>query len=267
MRRSLTTRGAGLVLGAVALVAVVGCSSDDPGTSDGGSSGSSGDTLVVKLRAEFDRDPQAVRGAADALPHVLGIDAARLTATAEGTAMDVVVSGVTDAEVDELLERMTNPPQILARPVVNCAATPSDDTSTAPAADPDATQELPTSDGAQWCVVGPTSAGGGVFQNNAEAVNDPARGWLVAVSVSSEGRAFNDVVRECFQKSTVCPSGQLAIGLGSELITVGAVNAPSLGGIEIAGLTEAEAKSIAADLRAYSVFWGFTVESSATSEG
>lgn len=72
--------------------------------------------------------------------------------------------------------------------------------------------------------------------------------WTVHVTLTPPGSdAFNVVARECFQKTASCPTGQLAI------VYRGAVfNAPTVqtdhferGAIQISGLSESEAKSMA----------------------
>lgn len=100
--------------------------------------------------------------------------------------------------------------------------------------------------------LGPAQLIGSIVED-ANAQLDQAGQWLVALTLREDGIvAFNEQASECFERSAVCPTGQLAIVLDSEVRSAPTVQQGSFerDGIVISGeFTEAEAKDLALVLR------------------
>ncbi|TRZ83317.1 MAG: protein translocase subunit SecD [Actinobacteria bacterium] len=99
-------------------------------------------------------------------------------------------------------------------------------------------------------VVGPAGASGKVFKNDARA--DVQTGeWTVVVSLQSgpDGDVlWNKLAAECFNKTEVCPTGQLAMVLDGTVISAPTVNEPEFtgGSVQISGaFTATEARDLA----------------------
>ena len=99
-------------------------------------------------------------------------------------------------------------------------------------------------------VVGPAGASGKVFKNDARA--DVQTGeWTVVVSLQSgpDGDVlWNKLAAECFNKTEVCPTGQLAMVLDGTVISAPTVNEPEFtgGSVQISGsFTPEEARDLA----------------------
>lgn len=99
-------------------------------------------------------------------------------------------------------------------------------------------------------VVGPAGASGKVFKNDARA--DVQTGeWTVIVSLQSgpDGDVlWNKLAAECFNKTEVCPTGQLAMVLDGTVISAPTVNEPEFtgGSVQISGsFTPEEARDLA----------------------
>ncbi|CAB4867153.1 unannotated protein [freshwater metagenome] len=129
-----------------------------------------------------------------------------------------------------------------------------------PFSDPKTTQVLPTRDGGV-CQVGPANATGDaspsaetitgeVFSRDSAQARIIGGGWGVTVDLKSgssgEGK-WNQLAKECYNGSAVCPSHQLAIELDGQIQSAPTVNAPSFtGSVQITGsFTKAEAAKLA----------------------
>ena len=107
----------------------------------------------------------------------------------------------------------------------------------------------------RYCVA-PTGLAGSAVELGEVSLS--SAGWSVNV-LFSEGPdgidQFNALAAECFQQSSICPSGQLAIALDQEILIAPSINAPTFGRdqIVISGgvaqpLEEIEARELAAVL-------------------
>ncbi len=121
-----------------------------------------------------------------------------------------------------------------------------------PESDPENSQFLPVqgANPPQYCLVGPQQGTGEVFQDNASATIIPNSGWGVTVDLR-DGAAGNDVwnalASQCFNKSQLCPTGQLAIELDGTLQSVANVQTDNFqGSVQISGsFSESEARNLA----------------------
>ena len=99
-------------------------------------------------------------------------------------------------------------------------------------------------------VVGPAGASGKVFKNDARADIQTGE-WTVVVSLQSgpDGDVlWNKLAAECFNKTEVCPTGQLAMVLDGTVISAPTVNEPEFtgGSVQISGsFTPEEARDLA----------------------
>ena len=99
-------------------------------------------------------------------------------------------------------------------------------------------------------VVGPAGASGKVFKNDARADIQTGE-WTVVVSLQSgpDGDVlWNKLAKECFNKTEVCPTGQLAMVLDGTVISAPTVNEPEFtgGSVQISGsFTPEEARDLA----------------------
>ena len=99
------------------------------------------------------------------------------------------------------------------------------------------------------CIVGPSGGSGEVFSRGSSRVDiDPTTGqWVVLVDLRGDGEAtWNLLASQCFNLSSTCPSGQLAIVLDDVIQSAPRVNAPAFSGtVEISGsFSESEARSL-----------------------
>lgn len=121
-----------------------------------------------------------------------------------------------------------------------------------PESDPENSQFLPVqgANPPQYCLVGPQQGTGEVFQDNASATIIPNSGWGVTVDLR-DGAAGNDVwnalASQCFNKTQLCPTGQLAIELDGTLQSVANVQTDNFqGSVQISGsFSESEARNLA----------------------
>lgn len=96
---------------------------------------------------------------------------------------------------------------------------------------------LPTLDGSALCV-GPSQASGEVFARDSASV---ALGQLSEFSVNVELRgdgeaAWNSLATQCFNRTTTCPTGQIAIALDGVIQSAPVVNVPVFdGSVSITG--------------------------------
>ena len=99
-------------------------------------------------------------------------------------------------------------------------------------------------------VVGPAGASGKVFKNDARA--DVQTGeWTVVVSLRSGADGdvqWNKMAAACFNRTEICPTGQLAMVLDGTVISAPTVNEPEFtgGSVQISGaFTATEARDLA----------------------
>ena len=154
----------------------------------------------------------------------------------------------------------TLPTSITEAPLGAEAPTGSDDTasSLAPATmgdptDPTATIIVQNTDGSEIYQLGPSFATGEVFNNDAKA-DIISGGWGVRVTLkggSTGADLWNVGAAQCFARSTVCPTGRMAIVLDGVVQSAPNVNQPSFsGGVDITGsFKESEAKDLARVLK------------------
>ena len=120
-------------------------------------------------------------------------------------------------------------------------------------ADPTATIIVQNTDGSEIYQLGPSFATGEVFNNDAKA-DIISGGWGVRVTLKSGSTGsdmWNVGAAQCFAKSTVCPTGRMAIVLDGVVQSAPTVNQPSFsGGVDISGsFKESEAKDLARVLK------------------
>lgn len=158
----------------------------------------------------------------------------------EGSNVIVDLPGVNDQE--EALSAVSVSGIVALKPVISCDAT-------AVVAPEDATDTLMPLLGGGSCLLGEQGASGEVFERkSADVAFDQLGRWAVNVDLSGAGEAqWNALAAECFNRTAVCPSGQLAISLDRVIQSAPNVNAPSFqGSVQISGqFTEDEARSLA----------------------
>ncbi|MEI7505839.1 MAG: protein translocase subunit SecD [Actinomycetes bacterium] len=120
-------------------------------------------------------------------------------------------------------------------------------------ADPTATIIVQNTDGSEIYQLGPSFATGEVFNNDAKA-DIISGGWGVRVTLkggSTGADLWNVGAAQCFAKSTICPTGRMAIVLDGVVQSAPNVNQPSFsGGVDITGsFKESEAKDLARVLK------------------
>jgi len=120
-------------------------------------------------------------------------------------------------------------------------------------ADPTATIIVQNTDGSEIYQLGPSFATGEVFNNDAKA-DIISGGWGVRVTLkggSTGADLWNVGAAQCFARSTVCPTGRMAIVLDGVVQSAPNVNQPSFsGGVDITGsFKESEAKDLARVLK------------------
>jgi len=120
-------------------------------------------------------------------------------------------------------------------------------------ADPIATIIVQNTDGSEIYQLGPSFATGEVFNNDAKA-DIISGGWGVRVTLkggSTGADLWNVGAAQCFARSTVCPTGRMAIVLDGVVQSAPNVNQPSFsGGVDITGsFKESEAKDLARVLK------------------
>jgi len=120
-------------------------------------------------------------------------------------------------------------------------------------ADPTATIIVQNTDGSEIYQLGPSFATGEVFNNDAKA-DIITGGWGVRVTLKSGSTGadlWNIGAAQCFAKSTICPTGRMAIVLDGVVQSAPNVNQPSFsGGVDITGsFKESEAKDLARVLK------------------
>jgi preprotein translocase subunit SecD len=102
---------------------------------------------------------------------------------------------------------------------------------------------LPTRDGQVLCV-GAVAGTGEVFSRGSANVTGHS-GWAVAVGLRDES-TWNALANQCFQRTALCPSGQIAIVLDSEVQSAPVVQTNSFTDeVQITGsFTQSEAESL-----------------------
>ncbi|MDB0005781.1 protein translocase subunit SecD [Ilumatobacteraceae bacterium] len=109
---------------------------------------------------------------------------------------------------------------------------------------------LPTADGLQVCIVGPTGGTGEVFARGSAnaAISQGTGQWIVSVDLRPESQSiWNALAAQCYSATAACPSQQLAIVLDDVVQSAPSVNQPSFTtGVEISGaFTEDEVRDLA----------------------
>jgi preprotein translocase subunit SecD len=157
-----------------------------------------------------------------------------------GSSRRVNTSAVTSTTVPVLDSATAAPTDAAAAPKVELGTDPNDPTQTVLLLD---------KQGIGY-VVGPAGASGKVFKNDARA--DVQTGeWTVVVSLrdGAEGDVqWNKMAAACFNRTEVCPTGQLAMVLDGTVISAPSVNEPEFtgGSVQISGsFTAEEAQDLA----------------------
>jgi preprotein translocase subunit SecD len=109
---------------------------------------------------------------------------------------------------------------------------------------------LPYPNQSQQCLVGPSGGSGEVFeQGSAKAEISQENGaWLVTVGLRPEGQAvWNGLATQCFNRSSTCPSQQLAIVLDDVIQSAPVVQTTNFGdSVQITGSSgEDETRALA----------------------
>lgn len=164
-----------------------------------------------------------------------------------GSSRHINTSAVTTTTVP-VLDSATIAPTDAAAAPTDAAAAPKVELGTDPN-DPTQTVLLLDKQGIAY-VVGPAGASGKVFKNDARA--DVQTGeWTVVVSLrdGAEGDVqWNKMAAACFNRTEVCPTGQLAMVLDGTVISAPTVNEPEFtgGSVQISGsFTAEEAQDLA----------------------
>ncbi|MCX6533652.1 MAG: protein translocase subunit SecD [Actinobacteria bacterium] len=123
--------------------------------------------------------------------------------------------------------------------------------------DPNAIIIVDNTDGSETYQLGPAFGTGEVFNNDAKA-DIIQSGWGVRVTLRSGSTGadlWNIGAAQCFAKTTVCPTGRMAIVLDGVVQSAPNVNQPSFsGGVEITGnFKESDAKDLARVLKSGSL--------------
>ena len=157
-----------------------------------------------------------------------------------GSSRHINTSAVTTTTVPVLDSATVAPTDAAAAPKVELGTDPNDPTQTVLLLD---------KQGIAY-VVGPAGASGKVFKNDARA--DVQTGeWTVVVSLrdGAEGDVqWNKLAADCFNRTEVCPTGQLAMVLDGTVISAPTVNEPEFtgGSVQISGsFTAEEAQDLA----------------------
>ena len=157
-----------------------------------------------------------------------------------GSSRHINASAVTTTTVPVLDSATVAPTDAAAAPKVELGTDPNDPTQTVLLLD---------KQGIAY-VVGPAGASGKVFKNDARA--DVQTGeWTVVVSLrdGAEGDVqWNKLAADCFNRTEVCPTGQLAMVLDGTVISAPTVNEPEFtgGSVQISGsFTAEEAQDLA----------------------
>ena len=157
-----------------------------------------------------------------------------------GSSRHLNTSAVTTTTVPVLDSATVAPTDAAAAPKIELGEDPNDPTQTVLLLD---------KQGIAY-VVGPAGASGKVFKNDARA--DVQTGeWTVVVSLrdGAEGDVqWNKLAADCFNRTEVCPTGQLAMVLDGTVISAPTVNEPEFtgGSVQISGsFTAEEAQDLA----------------------
>ena len=157
-----------------------------------------------------------------------------------GSSRHINTSAVTTTTVPVLDSATVAPTDAAAAPKIELGEDPNDPTQTVLLLD---------KQGIAY-VVGPAGASGKVFKNDARA--DVQTGeWTVVVSLrdGAEGDVqWNKLAADCFNRTEVCPTGQLAMVLDGTVISAPSVNEPEFtgGSVQISGsFTAEEAQDLA----------------------
>ncbi len=175
---------------------------------------------------------------ADTVPVAGGPGSSRRVNTSPATTTTIADSSSTTVPVID--SATATPADATAEPKVELGEDPNDPTQTVLLLD---------NQGVAY-VVGPAGASGKVFKNDARA--DVQTGeWTVVVSLRSGADGdvqWNKLAAACFNKTELCPTGQLAMVLDGTVISAPTVNEPEFtgGSVQISGsFTAEEAQDLA----------------------
>ena len=153
---------------------------------------------------------------------------------------------------------------IALHPVLSCSEPGSPGpgaSSTVPA--PDAPRLLPLRAGGR-CLVGPAAkVDGPTFASDGIDVSDLNAVAVITADLTASGnQVFNELAEACYRRDASCPSGQLGLAVGGELVTAPTVNEPRFDKtVQISGnFSQSEARGIAATLWAANLPSWITLE-------
>lgn len=164
----------------------------------------------------------------------------------EGANIVVDLPGVKDQA--QALDAVDVAGIVTLRPVIACEF--GLDPGTIAATMSEGQSALPTADGLQVCIVGPSGATGEVFERGSAtaAISQATGQWIVSVDLRDGSQsAWNTLAAQCYSATAQCPSQQLAIVLDDVVQSAPTVNQPSFTtGVEISGaFTEDEVRDLA----------------------
>jgi preprotein translocase subunit SecD len=164
----------------------------------------------------------------------------------EGVNIVVDLPGVKDQA--QALDAVDVAGIVTLRPVIACEF--GLDPGTIAATMSEGQSALPTADGLQVCIVGPSGATGEVFSRGSAtaAISQNTGQWIVSVDLRPDTQdGWNALAAQCYSATATCPSQQLAIVLDDVVQSAPVVNQPSFTtGVEISGaFTEDQVRSLA----------------------
>jgi preprotein translocase subunit SecD len=164
----------------------------------------------------------------------------------EGVNIVVDLPGVKDQA--QALDAVDVAGIVTLRPVIACEF--GLDPGTIAATMTEGQSALPTADGLQVCIVGPSGATGEVFARGSAtaAISQNTGQWIVSVDLRPDTQdGWNALASQCYSATAQCPSQQLAIVLDDVVQSAPVVNQPSFTtGVEISGaFTEDQVRSLA----------------------
>jgi len=233
-------------------------------------------TLTVVLGTTAEASDDALDLAVEKLQQRLNDTPGEVLISRTGQRITVTLHDVAEPAAGDVASGFEVGGRLTLRPVQQCT-TIAPTAGTGPPADsipvepddPNTTQVLRVGATDEYCIVGPSAGTGSVFTDQAQAqtVGGDAAQWVVEAPLKpgADGEdVLNAIVGECYQRSTVCPSGEVALDLDGELISVATVQTASItGSLRISGsFTEAEARTIARSINVGALPVSLVVESS-----
>jgi preprotein translocase subunit SecD len=246
--------------------AATGPVATDPSVTDPSITGQGGHTLTVFYEATDAMSPEALANAGEMIRQRMEAAGYVAEVTSDDQTIQLVLVGITEeqaaaftAEAEQPAEAIYVRPAVGGCQILEDSGSNTSDTLPIVESDPTTQQWLPMHGAGpiQYCPVGPAQGTGAVFAN--DAIADIANGaWAITVSLrpGAEGAdIWNALAAKCFNRDTDCPTGQLAIELNGELLTVATVQTPVFEGtVQIAGsFTEADARAVARQINAGSL--------------